>query len=164
MDPMGVFEHSVEVNHQLKDGWCFWMMINPHSKIMVVGFPGYSYTLCEHVPYRMSSSSTTRTKSGQDIIFHQPRFPRNKGSHFPSKQLPFFWESARFVRSRANLIRTLPRWWYFLLPLNKNCSSSWGKTTAPSMTRILPQYSPNKAYSYYYYYYHYCYHCYSGGH
>ena len=27
--------------------------------------------------------------SGQIIIFHQPRFPWNKGSHFPSKTLPF---------------------------------------------------------------------------
>ena len=26
--------------------------------------------------------------SGQIIIFHQPRFPWNKGSHFPSKTLP----------------------------------------------------------------------------
>ena len=28
-------------------------------------------------------------QSGQIIIFHQPRFPWNKGSHFPSKTLPF---------------------------------------------------------------------------
>ena len=39
------------------------------------------------------------------IIFHQPRFPGNKGPHFPSKKLPLGGPGR--VRSRANLTRTM---------------------------------------------------------
>ena len=49
------------------------------------------YTRSRHMPMCLYHVyiHTSYVISGQIIIFHEPRFPWNKGSHFPSKTLPF---------------------------------------------------------------------------
>ncbi len=49
-------------------------------------------------------TSPNRGENSKNVWNHQPRFPWNKGSHFPSKTLPFGGNRSCF-RSRANLTR-----------------------------------------------------------
>ena len=76
------------------------------------------------------------------IIFHQPRFSWNKGSHFPSKKLPFGWPRLWF-RSRANLIRIHNCFAFCIKKLNRNTELVGGfkpfETYSSSQNGNLPQ-------------------------